>query len=96
MSEIKFHTHTKQKVAGSILDKATEFFNWPNPSSRTMALGSIHPLTEMSTKKHPGIKGWPTGKADNFTAICLENVGASTSHKPYGPWRHVTETDLSY
>jgi hypothetical protein len=25
------------------------FFNWPNPSSRTMALGSTQPLTEMST-----------------------------------------------
>jgi hypothetical protein len=25
------------------------FFNWPNPSNRTMALGSTQPLTEMST-----------------------------------------------
>jgi hypothetical protein len=25
------------------------FFSWPNPSSRTMALGSTQPLTEMST-----------------------------------------------
>jgi hypothetical protein len=26
------------------------FFNWPNPSSRTMALGSTQPLTEMNTR----------------------------------------------
>jgi hypothetical protein len=30
------------------------FFNLANPSSRTMALGSTHPLTEMSTKNLPG------------------------------------------
>jgi hypothetical protein len=30
------------------------FFNWPNPSSRTMALVSTQPLTEMSTRKIPG------------------------------------------
>jgi hypothetical protein len=32
------------------------FFNWPNPSSRTMARGSTQPLTEMSTRNLPG--GW--------------------------------------
>jgi hypothetical protein len=30
------------------------FFNWPNPTSRTMALGSTQPLTEMCTRKIPG------------------------------------------
>jgi hypothetical protein len=25
-------------------------FHWPNPSGRTMALGSTQPLTEMSTR----------------------------------------------
>jgi hypothetical protein len=29
------------------------FFNLPNPSSRTMALGSTQPLTEMSTRNLP-------------------------------------------
>jgi hypothetical protein len=46
------------------------FFNSPNPSSRTMALGSTHPLTEMSTRNLPGGKGQPASKADNLTAIC--------------------------
>jgi hypothetical protein len=35
-----------------------------------MALGSIHPLTEMSTRILPGGKGRPARKADNLTAIC--------------------------
>jgi hypothetical protein len=30
------------------------FFNLSNPSSRTMALGSTQPLTEMSTRNIPG------------------------------------------
>jgi hypothetical protein len=43
------------------------FFNLPNPSSRTMTLGSTQPLTEMSTWNLPGgVKGgWR-----NLTAIC--------------------------
>jgi hypothetical protein len=46
------------------------FFNWPNPSSRTMALGSTQPLMEMSTRNLPGGKGQPARKADNLAAIC--------------------------
>jgi hypothetical protein len=36
-------------------------FNLPNPSIRTMALGSTQPLTEMSTRNLPGDKGRPDG-----------------------------------
>jgi hypothetical protein len=46
------------------------FFNLPNISSRTMALGSTHPLTEMSTRNLPAGKERPARKADNLTAIC--------------------------
>jgi hypothetical protein len=40
-------------------------FNWPNPSSRTMAMGSTQPLTEKSTGNlsGEGCKGRPAGKA---------------------------------
>jgi hypothetical protein len=38
---------------GSSLDEV-DFFDLPNPSSRTMALGSTQPLTEMSTRNLPG------------------------------------------
>jgi hypothetical protein len=49
------------------------FFNVPNPSSRTMALWSTQPLTEMSTRNVPwggGGKERPASKSDNLTAIC--------------------------
>jgi hypothetical protein len=45
-------------------------FNSPNPSSRTVALGSTQPLTEISTRNLPRGKGQPACKADNLTAIC--------------------------
>jgi hypothetical protein len=35
-----------------------------------MALGSTQPLTEMSTRNHPGGKERPAREADNLTAIC--------------------------
>jgi hypothetical protein len=46
-----------------------DFFNLCNTSSRTMALGSTHPLTEMSTRILPGGKKRPGRRADNFAAI---------------------------
>jgi hypothetical protein len=59
---------------GSIPDEVIRFFNSPNPSSRTIALGSTQPLTEMSTTNLHGGKGRPARKADNFTAICEPTV----------------------
>jgi hypothetical protein len=71
--------------------RSLDFSNWNNPSSLTMALGSIQPLTEMSTGNLPGGKGRPTCKAENLTAVCepivekmlelrrLTNVWASTA-----------------
>jgi hypothetical protein len=61
---------TSRKVAGSILDEVIRFFNWPNPSSHTVALGLTQPLTEMSTRSLPGGKGRPARGADDLTAIC--------------------------
>jgi hypothetical protein len=51
------HYATNRTVAGSSPDEVIGFFNWPNPSSRTMTLGSTQPLTEMSTRNLPGCKG---------------------------------------
>jgi hypothetical protein len=64
------HYATSQKVAGSIPDEIIAFFNWPNPSSYTMALGSTQPLTEVSTRNLPGGIGLSAREADNLTAIC--------------------------
>jgi hypothetical protein len=43
----------RRKVACSSPDEV-DFINWPNPSSRTMDLGSTQLLTEMSTRYLPG------------------------------------------
>jgi hypothetical protein len=50
--------------------RSLDFFNGPNPSSRTMALWSTQPLTEMSTRNLSRSKGRPALKADKLTAIC--------------------------
>jgi hypothetical protein len=48
-----------------------DFFNLPNLSSHTMALGPTQRLTEMSTRNLPwGGKGRPAYGADKLTAIC--------------------------
>jgi hypothetical protein len=60
---------TSRKVAGSIPDEVIGFLNWPNSSSRTMALGWTQPLTEISTRNLPGDKGRSACGADNLTAI---------------------------
>jgi hypothetical protein len=50
------------------------FFNLPNPSSRTVALGSTQPLTEISTRNLPGGKKRPARRADNLAANYEPNV----------------------
>jgi hypothetical protein len=63
------------------------FFSLPNPSSRTMVLGSTEPLTEMSTRNLPGVKsGWCVGLTTLPPSVSRmsENVGASTSRNPKG------------
>jgi hypothetical protein len=47
------------------------FFNLPNHSSRTIALKSTQPLTEMSTRNFPGRKGRPALKADKLTKFLV-------------------------
>jgi hypothetical protein len=47
-----------------------KFFNLPNPSSRTMTLGSTQPVTKMNISKIPGDKGLLERKPDNLIAIC--------------------------
>jgi hypothetical protein len=51
-------------------------------------MGSTQPLTEMSTRNLPEVKGRPAHEADNLTAICEQivcnNVGDSTSQNPMG------------
>jgi hypothetical protein len=51
-----------------------DFLNLPNPSSRTVALGSTQSITEMSTRNLPGGKKRRAHRADNIAAICEPNV----------------------
>jgi hypothetical protein len=50
------------------------FFSLPNPSSRTVALGSTQPLTEMSIRYFAGGRKRPALRADNLAAISEPNV----------------------
>jgi hypothetical protein len=69
------------KVTVSIPDEVIEFLNWPNSSSRTVALRSTQSLTEMSTGNLPGgKKGVRRVRLTTSPPI----VGASTSHNPMG------------
>jgi hypothetical protein len=64
---------TMLQAGRSLIQVPMRWIFLPNPSSRTMALGSIQPLTEMSTRNPSGGgggKGRPVRKADNLTAIC--------------------------
>jgi hypothetical protein len=79
------HYATIWKFAVPIPDEVIGFFNWPNSSSRTTALGSTQPLTEMSTMNLPGGKGRSARKADNHTAICEPIV-----YKMWEPRRLIT------
>jgi hypothetical protein len=87
------HYATSWKVAGSFPDDVIGFFNCPNPSSRTMDLGSIQILTDMSTRNLHGSKGQPARKADNLTAICEPIVDVQ---QPCGPQRPVTRIALLF
>jgi hypothetical protein len=51
-----------------------DFFNLHSPSSLTVLLGSIQPLTEKNTRNLAGVTGRPARKADNLIVICEPNV----------------------
>jgi hypothetical protein len=50
--------------------RSLDFFNLPNPSSRTTSLRSTQPLREKSSRNLHGGKERPARKVDNLTAIC--------------------------
>jgi hypothetical protein len=51
-----------------------EYFNLPNPSSRTLSHVSIQPLTEISIRNLPVGKKLPAPRADILATIYEPNV----------------------
>jgi hypothetical protein len=62
------------------------FFNLYNLYSRSMALGSTRPLTEMSVRNLPGVKGGQhLGLTTSPPSVSqFSRKGALTSHSPVG------------
>jgi hypothetical protein len=66
---------TKREVASSIPDGIIGIFQWLNPSSRTMVLGSTQPLTEMSTNNISwGDKGGRCVRLTTLPPSCTDYV----------------------
>jgi hypothetical protein len=61
---------TSRMVPGSIPDEVNGFFNCPNLSIRTVALGKLKASNKNEYQELPRGKGRPVRKAVNLAAIC--------------------------
>jgi hypothetical protein len=80
------HCTTSQKIAGSSPDGVTGINHWLNPSSCTVALGSIQPLTQMSTRYLLCYSlAHRADNLDTFKCWLSRTSGSLILLDPYGP-----------
>jgi hypothetical protein len=63
-----------------ILIRSLDFFSLPNPSSRTMALGSTQPLIEMSTRNVWGVAFF-NYNSSSFVPVLMESPECRISNE---------------
>ena len=86
---------TNRKFVGSIPDCVIWIFHWHNPSDRTMALGSIQPLTEMSTRIISSEQRRPVRKAPP-SCVSVMKSGIFNFLEPSGPLQACNMTALPF
>jgi hypothetical protein len=79
--------------------KSLDFFDQPNPSIQTMAVESIQPLTEMSTRNLPGVEGSRCVRlttSQTSVSWLSRKIWEPQHLTALGPWRPVTGIALPF